>query len=332
MDLKNEFYNEELKQKFLNTIENDIARKFASYPLRKAKAIEIGFKKDLYDMTLEEVGEVLGNISCSTEIAAYNSTLILEKYIDWAIEVGYRESNINPLSRVNKPSWSKGYVAEYKNSYFTREHILDMMDQLVNETDKAVLLALFEGIKGTGYSELLNLKEEDIREKNGKFQARLKDKNGQVRVIEITERLAILLINTANRPSYINKNGATDIGKRYESSSFENSPMIFKKTSRGKQGGELDSFFVNRKFVMFKQIFGHRHLKTKHISDSGIMHIANELQEDGVLSTSNARAIAEVFNTSFTSANGERYRNLTIIKKIITASEFEELYGYKITL
>src|SRR5690606_1173441 len=100
----------------------------------------------------------------------------------------------------------------------TREHVIDMADQLVNESDRALLLGLFEGIRGTGFSELLNLEEKDIREKDGIFQVRL---NGNERTIEISERLAQMLISAANRSEYNNKNGCFLLKKKYETRNFE---------------------------------------------------------------------------------------------------------------
>lgn len=329
MENTNRFYNYEIKERFINSIENQITKTFSIYPLKKARAIEKSMGKDMYDMTLDELSEVLGELSCSGENAVYNNILKIEEYIKWAARNGFRKTNISPFSSVDKVEWSKQFVATYRNYYFTKDQIFEMMDKLVNPSEKAVLLALFEGIKGNGFSELLNLKENDIREKDGIYQARLKSKTGETRVIEISEKLAQVLINTANRPDYVNKNGKSS-GGHYEKVQFIESDKIFKKTKRGKQDGELDGLFVNRKFIVYKEEFGFKHLKTKHITDSGMMHLANILQKNGVLTTVELNQIAEQFNTSYTSApRGGRYRNTTVIKKVIQNDAFEELYGYE---
>ena len=56
---------------------------------------------------------------------------MFEKYLDWAYNNGLRKSNINPLTFTDKVEWSKQYVAEYKNSYFTREKVLDMTREML---------------------------------------------------------------------------------------------------------------------------------------------------------------------------------------------------------
>ncbi|MGG0667764.1 hypothetical protein ABE073_04460 [Lederbergia citrisecunda] len=323
----NIFYNQEIKEQYLNEFENPLLKVFASIPLKKARRTEKIYEKDVYDMTVEELEGVVGDLACSTANAAYNNIIAIEKYIDWSIREGYRKSNINPLRNIDKVKWSEQFVANYKNNYFTREQIEEMASELVNSSDKAVLLGLFEGIKGKGFAELLNLVEKDIREKNDVWQARLTNKDGSVRVIEISEMLAMSLINSANTPKYINKNGESD--KRRESP-LEDSPHVFKKARRGKSNDELlDHNFVTRKFTLFKDVFGMRFLKSKHVSDSGIMHMANELSEDGFITLDNIRVIADQFDTPYTYTDDKQYRNVTVIKRIIDIPEFEEMYGYK---
>lgn len=325
---KNNFYNQEIKEQYLDQFDNYPQRTFSAFPLKKARRTEQIYEKDLYDMTTDEMEGVLGDLACSTANAVYNNIVSIEKYIDWAIGEGYRKSNLNPLKNIDKVELSKNFVANYKNSYFTREQIEGMIIELENASDKAVLLGLFEGIKGKGFSELLNLVEKDIREKDDMYQARLTDKDGTVRVIEISELLAMSLIGSANSPVYFNKNGATG---RNATSPLEESSHVFKKAKRGKTKDQfLDYTFITRKFTMYKQIFGLRFLKAKHIVDSGMMHMANELSEDGTITSENLLAIANHYNTPYTHSGNVRYRNMTLVKRILDIPEFEELYGYKL--
>ena len=326
---KNIFYNQDIKDQYLDEIENPVQKIFASLPLRKARRTEKIYNKDVYDMTIEELEGVVGDLGCSTANATYNNVVALEAYIKWAIYKGYRKSNLNPLSRIDKVEWSKKFVATYKNAYFTRDQIEGMASELENPSDKALILALFEGIKGKGFAELLNLTEKDIREKDGVHQARLIDKDGSTRVIEISEMLAMVLINSANRYDYVNKNGKS-AGDHFTNSPLEDTPKVFKKARRGKSNDtELDFTFITRRFTLYKKVFGLRFLKAKHVTDSGIMHMANELSEDGYITSENIVAIADQFNTPYTYNDGKQYRNVTLIKRILDIPEFEEMYGYK---
>lgn len=329
----NTFYNENIKERFLDTMDSDLIKTFSTLLFRKSKDTEEIMGKDIYEMSEDELGEVLSGLSCSTANAVYGNVIKMEEYITWAIENGLRRNNLNPLNSIDKKEWSKNFVATYKNNYFTREKIENMLDELANDTDKAILLALFEGIKGKGFSELFNLKPDDITEKDGVYWVSLKNDNGTERDLQISELLAQTLMNAHRQPEYFNKNGENRENGKHATSPFEDSPYIFKKALRGTKKDERLTFtFITRKFLLFKQVFELPHLKAKHITDSGIMYYANELQRNGELSTKELNEIGERFDTPFTYANGDnRYRNSTILKDIIEIDEFEELYGYKMT-
>src|SRR6185437_4049524 len=130
-------------------------------------------------------------------------------------ENGYRKTNINPLSSVeDKKEWVKPFVSTRKHYAFTRAEILDMCKELVNYQDRAVLLALFEGIVGKGFSELLNLKACDIKEIDDKYYATLHDnKSEESRTIEISDQLATCLYKADQEIEYQNKNGLSDSAK-----------------------------------------------------------------------------------------------------------------------
>ena len=49
-----------------------------------------------------------------------------------------------------------------KTDLFTRQEIIDICDSLANAQDKFIIYALFSGIRGNKYSDLANLKVEDV--------------------------------------------------------------------------------------------------------------------------------------------------------------------------
>jgi hypothetical protein len=323
-----DFYNGEAKIKYLNTISHPDTRKLTSYPFSKAKKTEELLGKDMYDMTIDELGMVMSALAVSTPNTAYNHSVKFDQYIDWAYENGLVESNLNPLSNVNKLEWSKQFVAKYKQSAFTRQQILEMCEDLENYVDRAVLLAIFEGIGGEGFSELLNLRTKDLKEEDGVFKATLYQKDGTFRTIEISETLFDLLYKTDAEPEYINKNGQTE-SDRQSKSKFMDSDFIFKKTTRGKQEGKLNVFYINRKFVIYKELFELHFLKAKDIQVSGMMHMANELyNRDGEHNVGHLKEIGEQYDTSMTKIPKYENRNTNVIKLLLKTELFKNLYGY----
>lgn len=325
-----EFYNGEVKVRYLESFDEEKTAYITSFMYKGMKDTEQALGKDVYEMSRNELAEVLKALAASTEDSAYIKAVQLEQYIDWAIENGYTDSNLNPLSNVNKREWAAPFVAKYKQLAFTRNDILEMCAKLYNYGDKAVLLAIFEGVSGEGYSEILNLQTKDLKEKDGKYFANLHDKDGSERTIEISEELFTFLHKTDEEEFYYNKNGTAE-GDRYSKSELQESDKIFKKTTKGKQGGELNLFYVNRKFQIYKDIFGMRFLRAKNVENSGMMHMANEFyQQHGELTTDHIKEIATQYNTTISKINGKEERVTTVIRLLLQSDLFEELYGYKI--
>nr|WP_144509904.1 phage integrase family protein [Bacillus sp. FJAT-22090] len=333
MEMKTKFYNADIKERYFATIQNETTREITEYAFKKASKTEKIFGKDIYEMNINELAEVMKGLSASTPSSAYNQTFKFQHYIDWATENGLRQTNINPLETVDKKEWVKPFVSEYKQSYFTREQILDMCNELINYPDKAILLALFEGISGEGYSELLNLRINDIKNLDGRYFAALKDKNDNQRTIEISEELAHYFDKANSATEYYNKNGLSDSVRSSRGTLVESS-YIFKKSSRGKhkeKDEQLDLFFINRKFVMFKEIFGTKHLRPKEVINSGIMHMANEIfMRDGELGLDQLKEIADRFDTTYSKYNDEYFRNTHVIKERLDNDFFKETYNIKL--
>jgi integrase len=324
------FYNGEIKVEYLNTIKHKDTRNLTAYPFITAGKTEKAFDKDLYDMNIDELGEVMKALAVSSANTAYNHTVKFEQYIDWAYENGHIGSNLNPLSNVNKLEWSKQFVATYKQSAFKRDEILTMCGELVNYVDQAVLLSLFEGISGEGFSELLNLRTKDLKEENGVFKATLYQKDGTFRTIEISELLFNLLHKTDYELEYINKNGFAE-NNRSNTSKFQESEFIFKKTTRGKQEGSLTGFYVNRKFVIYKELFDLKFLKSKDIQVSGMMHMADNLyNKNGKFGLEELKLIGDQFDTANNRSENGEYRNTNVIKLLLKTDLFKNLYGYEI--
>lgn len=325
-----DFFNGEIKTKYLNSFNNKETAYITSFIFIESKKMEKAFNKDIFQMSKNELGDVLRAQQASTEDSAYIKAVHLEQYIDWAITHGYAETNLNPLSSIDKKEWTKQFVAKHKRMAFTRQQILEESEKLVNPVDQAVLLCIFEGIIGEGYSEMLNLRAQDLKEIDDRFYAELHDKNGEFRTLEISERLYYLLLKTDSIMTYINKNGNSETTKWAESKLLD-SPHIFKKTTKGKQEGKLDLFFVNRKFQLYKEVFGFKWLRSKHIENSGMMHMANELyKKDGGFKPEHLKLVAEHYNISIAKVGSYEERPTTAIKTLIQSDLFEDLYGYRI--
>lgn len=327
------FYNADIKEKYFQTIQNEATRETTIYAFKKATNTENILNKDVFEMNIDELGYLVADMSASTVDSAYNYACRFEYYIDWATVNGYRKTNINPFSGVeDRRKWAEKFVATRKKSLFTRDEILDMCEQLANYPDRALLLAIFEGISGEAFSELLNLQTRNLKEIDEKFYATLTNKDGEQRTIEISDKLFYYLHKADSAEIYYNKNGESESEKSSQSQ-FVDSPYIFKKLARGRKDGDIDAFYVRRKFQMFKELFGAKYLTAKEIENSGMLHMVHEFhQKNGVVTEENWEEIAEQYDTSFIKYQGQDVRNILSLKRKAAEKIFEDKYGYSLNV
>lgn len=331
---KLKMYNEDIKEKYLQGIENEEVRELTRYTFAKTYESEEIYKKDLFEMSLNELENAMYGIAPSTSTSSYNSAIRIRNYIEWSSDNGLRRTNIIPLDAIDLFDWSKQFVSTYKNRMYTREEILEMCDELYNYADKALLLALFEGISGTKHSELINLKMSDVSMTPEGFEASLMNEDGSKRTISISETLFSYLRIANGDKEYFPRNGNTHPDETIGSMEYLESPYIFKKIRRGKAYDDvkLDSNFVARKIILFKNFFDSKYLNASRIAVSGMMHMMNELREaDGGFKRDHVYIVAEHYDMPKYGSGSTHIRNYTAALRRVDNSEFNRLYGYSVT-
>ena len=68
----------------------------------------------------------------------------------------------NNLPTLNSSDYTQYVDLDCSNRYFTKEEIQDLCSTFLNASDQFLVYALFSGIYGKNYSELINMKEEQI--------------------------------------------------------------------------------------------------------------------------------------------------------------------------
>lgn len=321
------FYNPEIKKEFLKGIDSDISRYIFSSKLEVIAKEEMSIDRDLYDMNLEEIEEVMLSLESSTSTAAYGNAIRIKEYLEWAFDRKLRKNDIHPLSSKNLVEWSKQFVLRYTRSFFTQAEIYEMCNALENYVDKALLLAIFEGIGGKGYSELLKLRVADMFEYDGNNFVKLINKDGSDRIIGISSILANYIKAADGESEYQSAGGYGALSR----SEYVDSPFVFKKVKKGKQVDGLDNFYVVRKFAAFKKFFGLTYIRAKDVSYSGMMSMANDrIKENNLLTREVSDLIGERYNTPQQIVAGKHYRNRTVIRRVLEVPEYEKMYGYSI--
>lgn len=325
------WYNKKTKNNYIKSLGTEGLEHVASFTLLKISAEEREKGEDVYNMSFKDIEDVLYSLSPSSELSSYHNLLRIEDYINWAIKEKLSIHEISPLSIIiNRSEYSKKFVSYYKRTIFSKEQLNIMMNELVNKTDRMVLLALFEGIRGVDYTEILNLSMKNLERVNGIYRVILTDKDGTKRPLTISSELADLMWESDNERFYVNKNGLSK-SEKASMTMYESSVGILKKTVRGGIKKDLDGSYIQRKFSLFKEVFNMRFLTPRQVINSGIMHYAHMLyQKYGEIGILQYDMIGDKFNVSMVEKDGYVYRNTTIIRRVLRMPEFEELYGYKI--
>lgn len=184
----NDLYNKDSKIEFISNYDSLDSQMTIFWQFLKVSDFEKKIEKDIYEMNEIEIKEMLISAECSTITSAINHINTYKRYID--------SKNVNnPFYNFDSYSeLASEVVAKEKNKRYSRKELLDMLEELNNYTDQALLLALFEGIKGKSFSELLTLKRSNLKKIDDEYFAKVYDSGTkEPRTIKISEKLYDLL-------------------------------------------------------------------------------------------------------------------------------------------
>ena len=175
------WYNPEVKQDFLYSVykgENDPNNyaKSCSVVLRKVGDFEALYDKDLYQFDYQEIISMLRAFSIRSRESLNVHHSIIVGYIDFCIKSGYKPENEMNLARYNVTSEDlEGLVSvravDRRYIYGTEEYE-NLLGQWINAQDEVIFALLWEGIKGKEFSEIRELKIDDVDEDNNRLLIR----------------------------------------------------------------------------------------------------------------------------------------------------------------
>jgi integrase len=317
----NNLYNEQIKNEFLNTYNNEQTQNTIKYLLFKAYSIEKILDKDLYNFNISELGNVILNSDPLNLAVAKTNVRFLVQYLSWAIEKGLRNDNINPLRGIDD-EWIGQFVSK-KKLYFSESEIRDIISKLVNYQDKAIIQMLFEGVNGHGVSEILNLKESDI---SGNI-LKVNDSKFESREIEVTDECIRLIKGALSENEYLLRNGNVERGNKklnLVTNDYVIRPVDRKVTD---VNAPSDKHTIYRRIAVIGELFDLPYLTVKNIERSGMLLMAkNLLEEYGKLDYEQLEMIAQRFGLRRVLVNGYNTYNTTILREYLNEENIMELY------
>lgn len=318
-----EFFNEVIKNKYLESIENEGSRTVTKYIFVASKSIEEILEMDLYNFSADHVAEILKNMNTKSPTTAQSHLSMIRTYINWCIVNGYRESNINPLESLGEDFYSQ-FVDTTVKQFISRSELDEILKQLVNYQDKIIPLLLFNGVYGAESSEIRNLRFTDIQEDG---TTRLYDDIKGERYIKLDDSVIEMLRKANYEEEYMNKNGLAEGNS--PNSLLIDSEFIVKNLKRGaaKEGHRVSQGTIIKRINIIQDFFALPDLTPKSIWRSGMLYMAYQSMGDREqLIKEDFEKIGEHFNLSKINNNGYENYNRAYLSRFINEENINKLY------
>ena len=215
-------YNEHIKMSYIEEKTNSSTVNKYQLPamFERCEMFEEQLGKDVSNFTLREAENMFRTLRFKTYDSIRLEAQYLSDYTEWCIAHGYVPDGQNhfAISEFTKEMLMSCVSRVYQqNRIVDRKTILEWCDLSLNVSDKALMLGLFEGIKGKNYCEFVHMKRGDVD-----LAERVVRVVGRDEPVHISEELARFLLHSAEVDEYIPYTG---FGKGIE---YEESDLVFK--------------------------------------------------------------------------------------------------------
>lgn len=328
-------YNKAIKERFLESIENEGSRNTISYIFKASETTEKILGKDLYNFSIEEVGLVLQNMTGTTITTVRSNAVNIRMYMSWCIQNGYRDNNLNPLDGYGK-EWLEQFVDDTKKIHWSEnEFYNEIVEQLDNAQDQALLSLIFEGIIGKGFSELKEIHYNHI---NWNTNEIIIKRDGKEKTMSVSNKTMRFVENAYKQKTYRTFSEKTG---DYNEKEMVSSDYLFKnvKSPRTKEGEPLSLQVFYNRMQAVKEKFSLDYLTPNSIRQSGALYYGYLLAkekidrgEEPVLAYKELSIIGDRYNASMMSQGGYTYYNTTLMKEYLSTENLKELYNIDVEL
>lgn len=330
----NKLYNEETKERFLTTYDNEQTQKTLRNVFYNSELEELRNGKDLYDFNLTQIGEVIKNSNPHSSVVARATGRFISQYISWAIGEKLR-GNINPLKGVNN-EWYDGLVDKSKKIHWAEDEFYsEIIEKLDNAQDQALVSLIFEGILGKGFSELKEIVYNNINWNKNEITIK---RNGENKVFVLSNRTMRYVENAHKSQTYRILNTKTG---ELSDKEVVSSDYLFKnvKSPRTKEGEPLSLQTFYGRMNSIKEKFDLEYLTPNALRQSGMIKMAAELVnekvqkgEEPIIGYDEFAIIGERYDSPKMTQNGYTYYNTFLMKEYLNEQNIKELYDLDVTI
>ncbi|WP_437271683.1 phage lytic cycle repressor MrpR family protein [Staphylococcus succinus] len=303
------FYNHFFKEEFLSTVSEKNRYYYRSLFNRSAN-LEQQLNKDLYNFTDAEVEIFLYSINTSQKNTLVTYLNQAKNYCEYAIEKGGKISNINVFKSFSYGSLDK-YTAKHKMKHLSKNDLEIALKDIVNSNDFALYVALFEGVGGFEYTELSELKIDDVREAYNNpvedgyvIELRSEQKYSKeikTRKLTVTKNLLKYLEQSHAQKTYLLKNGASEFTKN-ERDIIDGSYVFRNVTTTNRPDGKIDKQFIYRKIKVLSEATEGEISSISTLINSGVIYYMYLLaDEDNKINVKDLKYVTDRFGLSVNS-------------------------------
>ena len=190
-------YNNNIKEEYLSKL-NSVSEYMLRNLFSKSELYEDGKGKDICDFIEDEIIEFLHGLFSTSSVTLLSYVSMLRMYTQWCCDNNINADHINHFDMITVDmvnSCVNKMIMESK--YITLEDLENVMEDIVNVCDKALIYALFYGICGENCVELTNITTNDINFTTQEI------KLCTGRTIKVPAKLCYLLGQSCNTYDYI---------------------------------------------------------------------------------------------------------------------------------
>lgn len=264
-------YNSERKEEFIKDyLKSRVIQKTTLYALfKKTSLFEEEYNKDCCVFTKDEAIKMFVEFKSKSVYVLLNNNTVLKAYCAYMkhyhglqTEIAYENIGIDDL---------KPCVAESKNKLITREDLLDIKTQLLNDVDKCIIELLWEGVAGNAMCDITGLCDDQLDRSNKQLCF------ADGRIMQLTDELYNDIINAFKQTEYL------CYGDSLRTKRLEGYGRLYKQrdNATGELGSEDRRFrWIYRKVQIFRDHVGMPWLTMKIISNSGFAHYLQQGMEE----------------------------------------------------
>lgn len=196
-------YNQERKEKYIEEKEQKQGGigYFLKELFEKTAALEKMWNLDVSEFNFKQIDVFFESLHCGATFPVSFCCFLLEDYAYWLC-VPYNYFSHLPEKKLKEYVSRSNRLFVENDTIISFENLHLLMDQMLNPCDRCIFYALFEGIKGRDYCELLNLKRTSFHRRGNEWHVILT--TGQE--IPVTSGFARLALQSADISAYVSYN------------------------------------------------------------------------------------------------------------------------------